>query len=92
MRRTDRERERKRERGRERDGLHAVQLPQGDTDAKIAVVPLEGAGSSFLFFRGKRLAQDEFKCLFGPFPTILAQLKISPSPKIRVRLGRDFLY
>ena len=58
-----------------------MQLPQGDTDAKIAVVPLEGAGSSFFFIRGNRFAQGEFKCLFGPFPTIFGLLQKFAKPK-----------
>ena len=43
-----------REKERERDGPHAAQLPQGPGAAKqVAVVPLEGAGSSFFLFLGE---------------------------------------
>ena len=52
MRRTDRGEREERERERERWPARSA-APAGGTHTKTAVVPLEGAGSSFLFVLGK---------------------------------------
>ena len=65
-----------------------MQLPQGGTNAKIAVVPLEGAGSSFLFFSGNRVAEEEFKHYLGPFLPFCGLLEKSAKAEIRVWAGR----
>merc|ERR1739836_24360 len=59
---------RERERERERAGPHAVQLPQGGGAYKGAVVPLEGAGSSFLFSLEQLVSPKTSLGLLWPSP------------------------
>ena len=96
MRRTEMRRTemRRRERG-ERD-MARTQCSSRRGDAhKTAAVPLEGAGSSFLFFSVNKVAQDEFKHSLGPSQPFWGLL--NPHPQARKKglclyVGHEFLH